>query len=165
MRTFLKYLLAVLGLTVTLCAQTSEPPRPYVDPALLARISKVSGFDSERVQRHFYILKNGGAIEIVARDANDDATIKAIRTFLKKESDFLSKGNLDTLAAMYGKPPESAAALKKLRDEVNIAMVPQEHGAVIRLLTVNPQAKAAVYDYLRFQIDQLKTGDPTEPQD
>jgi hypothetical protein len=48
---------------------------------------------------------------------------------------------------------------------VTYAMVPQENGGVLRMLTVNPTAKSAIHDYLRFQIDQLKTGDPTTPQD
>ncbi len=163
MRTLMRGLLAVLGLTITLSAQTSEPPRPYVDPVLLSRISKVSGFDTERVQRHFYVLKNGGAVEVTARDINDEQTIKAIRAFLKKEADLLTKGSMETVIAMYGKVPDSAPALKKLRDEINFAMAPTDNGAVIRMFTVNPQAKAAIYDYLRFQIDQLKTGDPRDP--
>jgi hypothetical protein len=142
-----------------------EPPKPYVDPALLTRATRVSGVDSERVNRHFYVLKNGGAVEITAKDANDDATIKAIQTYLKKESDLWMKGNFDNIAAVYGRAPEATTQLKKLRDNVTYAVVPEENGAVVRMLTINPMAKSAIHDYLRFQIDQLKTGDPTTPQD
>ena len=156
----------VLLLLILGTASLSQHPQPYVDPALLQRASRVTGIDSDRVQRHFYVLKNGGAIEITAKDANDEATIKAIRTWLKKESDFFTKGNYESAAAIYGKAPESTIQLKKLRDEVNFAMVQEDNGAVLRMLTVNPQAKAAIHEYLKFQIDQLGTGDPiTPPQD
>ena len=144
-------------------AVAQEPPRPFVDPALLSRASKVSGFDSERVNLHFYILKNGGAVEVTAKDPNDEATIKAIQAYLKKESDLWTKGNFETVTVVYGRPPEGTMQLKKLRDDVTFHAVQEENGAVIRMFTVNPTAKAAIHDYLRFQIDQLKTGDPTTP--
>jgi hypothetical protein len=139
------------------------PPKPYVDPELLTRVSRVSGFDSERVNRHFYVLKNGGAVEVTVKDPSDESTIKAIQAHLKKESDLWTKGNFDTVTAAYGRAPEGALQLKKLRDNVTFAVVQEENGAVIRMLTVNPQAKSAIHDYLKFQIDQLKTGDPTTP--
>jgi hypothetical protein len=159
----IRYVLSLFVLTLAVSAQ--ELPKPYVDPALLGRVNKASGFDCERVNRHFYVLKNGGAVEITVKDPNDDATIKAIQAYLKKESDLWTKGNFDTVAAVYGRPPEGTAQLKKLKDNVTFAVVPEENGGVIRLLTVNPTAKAAIHDYLRFQIDQLKTGDPTTPLD
>jgi hypothetical protein len=146
-------------------AAAQEPPKPYVDPALLSRAAKVSGFDSDRVTRHFYVLKNGGAVEITAKDPNDEATTKAIQAHLKKESEQLAKGNFEIVSGIYGRTPESAPQLKKLRDEITYAMVPQENGGVLRMLTVNPTAKTAVHDYLRFQIDQWKSGDPTTPQE
>lgn len=161
MRTKIGFIGAMLLMAAAAVAQ--EPPRPFVDPALLSRVSKASGFDSERVNRHFYVLKNGGAVEITAKDSGDEATIKAIQTYLKKESDLWTKGNFETVTAVYGRPAEGTVQLKKLRDDVTFAVVPEENGAVIRMLTVNPTAKAAIHDYLRFQIDQLKTGDPTTP--
>jgi len=148
-----------------MAVSAQEPPKPYVDPALLSRVTRVSGFDSARVNRHFYVLKNGGALEITVKDPKDEDTIKAIRSYLKKESELWTKGNFDTVATVYGRVPESTVQLKKLREDVTYAVVPEENGGVIRLLTVNPSAKAAIHDYLRFQIDQLKTGDPTTPQE
>jgi hypothetical protein len=164
MRSMFLCMASLLFLSV-IGAVAQEPPKPYVDPALLSRATKVSGFDSDRVTRHFYVLKNGGAVEITAKDPNDEATIKAIQAHLKKESDQLTKGNFEIAANIYGRTPESAPQLKKLRDDVTYATVPQENGGVLRMLTVNPTAKSAIHDYLRFQIDQLKTGDPTTPQD
>jgi hypothetical protein len=163
MRSTVGLVILLSCLSIGLAGQ--EPPKPYVDPALLSRATRVSGFESDRVNRHFYVLKNGGAVEITAKDANDESTIKAIQSYLKKESDMWTKGNFDTIAAVYGKAPEAIAQLKKLRDNVTYAAVPEENGAVVRMLTVNPMAKTAIHDYLRFQIDQLKTGDPTTPQD
>lgn len=151
-------------LTLALVGQTA-PPRPFVDPALLSRISRVAGFESERVNRHFYVLKNGGVTEVTVKDPADEATLKAIQTHLKKEAELYAKGNFENITAMYGKAPDSVVMMKKFRDEITYAMVPEENGAVIRMFTVNPQAKAAIHEYLKFQIDQLKTGDPTTPQD
>lgn len=163
MRSVVGLVILLSLLSIGLAAQ--EPPKPYVDPELLSRATRVSGFESDRVNRHFYVLKNGGAVEITAKDANDESTIKAIQSYLKKESDMWTKGNFDTVAAVYGKAPESTVQLKKLRDNVTYAVVPEENGAVVRMLTVNPMAKTAIHDYLKFQIEQLKTGDPTSPQD
>jgi hypothetical protein len=161
--TIIRTVLAMAVLAITLSGQ--ELPRPYVDPTLLDRVTKVSGFDSERVVRHFYLLKNGGAVEVVVKDPHDETTIKAVQAYLKKESDLWAKGNFDNVNAIYGKLPEGTPQLKKMRDSVTFAAVPEENGGVLRLLTVSPQAKSAIHDYLRFQIDQFKTGDPTAPQD
>jgi hypothetical protein len=162
-RSIIRAVMTLMMLTIASSAQ--EPPRPYVDPAFLNRVSKVSGFDSERVVRHFYLLKNGGAIEVAAKDPNDETTVKAVQAYLKKESDLLAKGNFENVNAIYGKLPDGTPQLKKMRDTVTFAAVPEENGGVLRLLTVNPQAKSAIHDYLRYQIDQFKTGDPTAPQD
>jgi hypothetical protein len=164
MRSMTQYIMATFLLLSTV-ALAQEPPRPFVDPALLNRVSKASGLDNERVDRHFYVLKNGGAVEVLAKNPNDEATVKAIQTYLKKESDLWTKGNFETITAVYGRPPEGTPQLKKLRNDVTFAVVPEENGAVLRMLTVNPTAKSAIHDYLRFQIDQLKTGDPTTPQE
>ena len=163
MRGAIRFAMIVMALAICAAGQSAPPPQAYVDPALLSRVTKVSGFDSDRVHRHFYLLKNGGAVEITAKDPNDQGTAKAIQAFLKKECDFWAKGNFDMISNMYGKVPDGAPMMKKLRDDVTFAAVPEENGAVLRMLTVNPQAKIAIHDYLKFQIDQLKTGDPTSP--
>jgi hypothetical protein len=157
--------MASLFFLLVIGAVAQEPPKPYVDPELLSRATKVSGFDSQKVTRHFYVLKNGGAVEITAKDPNDEATVKSIQAYLKKESDQFAKGNFESTTNIYGRAPESAPQLKKLRDSVTYAVVPQDDGGVLRMLTVNPAAKSAVHDFLRFQIDQMKTGDPTTPQE
>jgi len=162
-RSIHRCLLILIVLVIASVGQ--QPPKPFVDPSLLSRVNKVSGFDSERVVRHFYILKNGGAIEVSAKDPNDEATVKAVQVYLKKESDLWTKGNFENQTAIYGRLPEGTPQLKKMRDEVTFEAVREDNGGVLRMFTVNPQARSAIYDYLRFQIDQLKTGDPTSPQD
>ncbi len=129
------------------------------------RINRITGFDQSRVTRHYFLLKNGGAVEVTAKDENDKATVQAIQNYLKKEAESWTKGNFETVTQIYGRAPEGTPVMKKLRDDITFAAVAEPNGAILRILTINTQAKSAIYDYLRFQIAAHKTGDPTTPEE
>ncbi|HWR34520.1 MAG TPA: hypothetical protein VN622_01460 [Clostridia bacterium] len=117
------------------------------------------GFSQEKATHHFYLLKNGGAVEISAKDPNDAATVKAIQQHLEMQAKAFEKGNFDTPIQVHGKVPDGVPILKKLRKEITFESRQTDTGAVLRMFSINAQAKQAIHDFMKFQITEHNTGD------
>ncbi len=113
------------------------------------------------VVRHYWLLKNGGVIEISPKDANDSATMDLIQKHCEALVGNLGDGDFDATLPPGVAPPPSVAQLRKLRNQINFQAAPTDTGWSVRMLTIDPAATQAIQDFLRFQIAQRKTGDPT----
>jgi hypothetical protein len=54
-----------------------------------------------------------------------------------------------------------AAALAQLKDRVTYRFVETPKGGRVDIVTTHPEAIKAVHEFLKFQIADHKTGDPT----
>jgi hypothetical protein len=52
--------------------------------------------------------------------------------------------------------------MKEKRAAIRYAYAPTERGGLVTITTKDPAALAAVHEFLRFQISDHGTGDPTE---
>jgi hypothetical protein len=125
---------------------------------------KPTPIDQDKAIHHFYLLKNGGAVEVSAKDPSDKPTIDAIQKNLETQAKLFEKGNFDAPIAEHGKLPDGVNTIKKLRKEITFEVMQMDSGAALRMFTVNTQARQAIQDYLKFQIEERHTGDPTEVQ-
>ena len=153
-------LLAVSILLVPAATAAEEQAPTPTHQEMMDRSSKLMGFDMAKVNQHFYLTKNGGVVEITAKDPGDTGTIAAIQKHLGSEAKAWEKGNFDLPTQEHGKAPDGVFWMKKLRNEITFQAVPGDDGAVLRILTVNPKAKESVYEFIRFQINEHNTGDP-----
>lgn len=135
------------------------------DQASNERLQKILGFDLSKTTMHFWLLKSGGAIEIVAKDANDSATVNAIRKYLDREAKEWGKGNFDSVYALHGKDVDGVAGMKKLRDDITFDPKSIDGGGALRLFTFNDTARQAIQAYIRSEINEYHTGDPTAVAD
>jgi hypothetical protein len=126
--------------------------------------AKPMPFDQDKAIHHFYLLKNGGAVEVSAKDPGDKTTIDAIQKHLEMQAKQFEKGNFDAPTAEHGKVPDGVNTIKKLRKEITFEVMQMDSGAALRMFTVNTQARQAIQDFLRFQIEEHHTGDTTEVQ-
>jgi hypothetical protein len=117
--------------------------------------------DESKIERHYWLLKNGGAIEMVCKAPCESGTQTAIQNYLDSLTKAFEKGSFDSEFVSGASAPETVMTLRKLRDEVTFNAAPSEVGYTLRMLTVNPQARDAIYDFLRYEINNRKTGDPT----
>lgn len=127
---------------------------------LNSRFSKALGTDASKIVQHYYLVKNGGVIEFTAKDPNDSPTISAVQKYLDAQKDLFEKGKTDTDADVHGRVPDGVPTLKKLRNEITFFAVKTDEGAALRMFSVNDQARQAIQDFLKFQINEHKTGDP-----
>ena len=122
----------------------------------------VMGFSHEKTTHNFRLLADGGAIEARAIDANDADSIAAIRMHMKMIAKDFASGNFDKPREIHGRVPDGVKAMKELRAAIDYRYEELEKGARVRVVTNNDRARDAVHAFLRFQIDEHRTGDPKE---
>ncbi|MBA3637912.1 MAG: hypothetical protein M3541_15110 [Acidobacteriota bacterium] len=132
--------------------------------ALDARGATFMGFDQKATAHHFILTKDGGRIEVTAKNAKDTASVTQIRDHLRHiamvfaNGDFALPGLVHDTRAVPGVDAmrNHAAALSYTFEEI-------DRGALVRITGASLEAIAAVHEFLRFQITDHKTGDPLSP--
>jgi hypothetical protein len=126
------------------------------------RGDKAMGFSHERTTHHFLLFKDGGAIEVHAREAKDTESIAQIRKHLAHIAQMFSEGNFSTPRLVHDELPPGADLMAKMKNEIAYKYEETKDGARVRILTSHKQALAAIYDFLRYQIKEHQTGDSLE---
>jgi len=129
--------------------------------AAQSRGKGVPPLDESKIVRHYWLVKNGGIIEISPKDAADTATMDLIQKHCEALSAEFNAGSFESSVPAGSTPPPSIAQLKKLKNQITFAVAQTDTGWSVRMLTIDPTARQAVLDFLRFQITERKTGDPT----
>lgn len=155
---------AFLAFTALASAQSAAAaPDPFQE--MNARFSHVLGVSVDKVKLHFYLVKNGGVVDLTARDPSDSITISAIQKYLQNQKDLWEKGKENAVTDVHEKAPESAATMRRLRNEITFYMAKTDNGGDLRMFSINDQARLAIQDYMKFEITEHKTGDsPTTDQ-
>ena len=134
--------------------------------ALDARGAKFMGFDQQATAHHFILTKDGGRIEVTARDARDAASVKQIREHLQHIAQVFAKGEFALPVLVHDtRTVHVVDAMKRQIAALTFAFEEVTSGAHVKIAGANPDVIAAVHDFLRFQITDHKTGDPLTPRD
>lgn len=155
-RRTLSILIAFLALAALASAQAA-PQDPFEE--MNARFSRVLGVSVEKIVLHFYLVKNGGVIDLTAKDPKDAITVNAIQKYLQNQKELWEKGKESAVTDIHEKPPESAATMRKLRNDITFYAAKTDNGGDLRMFSINEQARVAIQDYMRFEITEHKTGD------
>jgi len=159
----IKAILTVLVLSSAIQAQQANPQTPEQQhSAMMNRGDAGMGFSQEKTTHHFILLKHGGAIQVSANDPKDDASRDHIRMHLSHIAKMFSEGDFHTPMFIHDTTPPGVPTMEKLHSEIRYQYEQTDSGAKIMIATANPKALHAVHEFLRFQIDEHKTGDPTE---
>jgi len=137
------------------------PAKP--DCEMMKRGEKGMGFSQQTTTHHFLLLADGGAIEIGTKDAKDTGTRDQIRQHLSHVAKIFSDGNFEIPMFIHDKTPPGVPAMTALRDEIHYDFEPTDSGGRVRIHTSNARAVEAIHEFLRFQIAEHQTGDPTSP--
>ncbi|HJR61305.1 MAG TPA: hypothetical protein VJ813_17975 [Vicinamibacterales bacterium] len=125
------------------------------------RGKRFMGFDQEAAGHRFLLVKEGGLIEVTAKDGSDAASIGQIRRHLTHIAGAFGKGDFDLPALVHDtKAVPGVEAMKKHAAALTFAFEPLDRGGQVRITAATPEAVAAVHEFLRFQIKDHKTGDP-----
>ena len=147
--------LAIL-LAVAAAAQTAETTRAAGVPG---RGDHVMGFDHTRTAHHFRLTRSGGRIEAEANDPSDVKSRDQIRAHLTHIAKMFSEGDFDAPMLIHETVPPGVPVMKEPKSSIQYRFEPTERGGRIVIRTGSAKALAAIHDFLRFQIDDHKTGD------
>ncbi len=118
------------------------------------------GFDQDKTTHHFTMSADGGAIEVAANDAADTASIQQVRSHLQEIATAFGEGDFGKPLATHGELPSGVPAMQRLEAAISYRYADTPRGAIVRIVTTNPEALAAVHQFLTYQVSEHKTGDP-----
>ena len=127
---------------------------------LTRRGEAVMGFDQSTTTHHFRLTAQGGDIEVTANDAKDSASIAQIRTHLQHIATSFAAGNFTAPMLIHAKEPPGVKAMKQAGDRIRYGFEEIDRGGIVKIATASPKLRAAVQEFLRFQIKDHQTGDP-----
>ncbi|HYL47476.1 MAG TPA: hypothetical protein VEU52_10650 [Candidatus Limnocylindrales bacterium] len=118
------------------------------------------GFSQTTTTHHFYLKKDGGVIQVEANSPDDLAAQDHIRMHLQHIAKSFSAGNFDDPMEVHDEVPPGVPVMKKLKTKISYRYESTPKGARVTIRTVDSEALAAVYEFLRYQIREHRTGDP-----
>jgi hypothetical protein len=120
------------------------------------------GFDQERTTHHFWLFKDGGAIDVSVKDAGDTKNREAIRSHLPHIAMMFGSGNFEAPMLVHDSanvPGTKAMAAHK--DAIRYEYAETPNGGRVSIVTTDREALDAVHAFLKYQIAEHKTGDPS----
>jgi hypothetical protein len=120
------------------------------------------GFSHDKTAHHFRLKDDGGIIEVTAISIDDKASRDQIRRHLKHIAKMFSEGNFSAPMFIHGQTPPGVETMKRSKAEIKYQYEEIDLGAKVRITTANTEAVKAVHEFLRFQIQDHRTGDPIE---
>ena len=126
-----------------------------------ARGEQGMGFSQTTTTHHFLLKSDGGAIQVEANDPADAASRAQIQMHLAHIAKQFASGDFDIPMFVHDTIPPGVLDMKRLRDKITYKFEETPAGARVVITTAEPQALAAVQQFLRFQIAEHKTADST----
>ena len=129
-----------------------QTPEHSVPAAILGE--KALGFDQRKAAHHFKLLPDGGAIEITA---NDPADLAPIRQQIANVAAMFGQGKFEVPTVTQN--PPGVDRMSQLKSDISYSAENLPAGGRVRITTTSLEARNSVHDFLRFQIQEHKTGD------
>jgi len=131
--------------------------------AMQARGKVVMGVDQYASTHRFDSLRDGGRIELRAK-GNDPAAIGAIRAHLRGIARAFAAGDFTAPMAVHEQTVPGTAVMAARRLALRYAYRDLPRGGEVRIVTRDPQALAAVHEFLAFQRSGHRAGGRAMPR-
>lgn len=118
--------------------------------AVQARGKVAMGVDQYTSTHRFDALPDGGRIEL-QRDVDDPAGIATIREHLQDIAKAFGKGDFTTPAYVHMQSVPGAPVMAARRALITYAFTPLPRGGALRITTTDPEAVAAIAQFMAFQ--------------
>ena len=150
---------ALAGQQSSSCAgHHADPHHDGVDQ----RGDQVMGFDHEKTTHHFRLTPTGGVIDVSANSPDDEASRDAIRSHLGHIAKMFTNGNFEAPMLIHDRVPPGVPVMKRDRKKIRWAYEETPAGGRVVATTTDSAALEAIHEFLRFQIEDHRTGDPTD---
>jgi hypothetical protein len=120
------------------------------------------GFDQDKTTHHFRLFDDGGAIKVSVNDPKDVKNRDAIRSHLPHIATMFGAGNFDAPMLVHESAKVPGTTMMAARKEqIRYRYQETRTGGRVDIVTSDREALAAIHEFLRYQIAEHKTGDPT----
>jgi hypothetical protein len=153
--------LFVATLSLTIAGQQAPPAQQSAhDHAQMNhRGAQVMGFDQDKTAHHFLLFEDGGAIDVSVKDATDKKNLDAIRAHLPHIAMKFGEGDFAAPALVHATNVPGTKELAELKTKLTWKYVETAKGGRVDITTTDPAALSAVLAFLKYQIEDHKTGD------
>ena len=126
------------------------------------RHQHTTGVPTDGTRHRFTLTKDGGSIRLSVEAPDQTASRDRIREHLQEISRSFSAGDFSMPTRIHDRLPPGAAAMKAHGGAIHYVYSERPDGGDVTIRTQDAAALAAVHEFLRFQILDHGTGDPTE---
>lgn len=95
-------------------------------------------------------------------DPADTASRDAIRGHLEHIASMFSEGNFDAPMLIHDRVPPGVPTMKRKKASIEWKFEETETGGRVRITSKDSEALSAIHEFLRFQIEDHQTGEPTD---
>ena len=118
------------------------------------------GFDQDRTTHHFTMSAEGGAIEVSANDLADQTSVRQIRAHLREIAVAFKRGDFGKPQATHNEVPSGVPVMQRRKDAITYVYSDTAGGGIVLIHSADPEALAAIHEFIRYQVREHKTGDP-----
>ena len=130
--------------------------------ALIERGEKGMGFSQTDTTHHFLIKPDGGVIQVEVNDPTDKTDRANIRKHLAHIAHAFRDGDFEIPSFVHDTLPPGVAEMQRRREKIEYSFEETPAGGHVIIATADQESLSAIHKFLRFQIEEHKTGDPTE---
>jgi hypothetical protein len=120
------------------------------------------GFSQQKTTHHFFLRKDGGAIQVTANSTGDTAGIEAVRMHLRHIAEAFQSGDFNIPMFVHDQTPPGVAAMTRLKGQIEYHYESMENGGRVAIRSASAEAIKAIHEFLKFQITEHQTGDALE---
>jgi hypothetical protein len=119
----------------------------------------VMGFSQTKTAHHFLLRRDGGVIEVTAKDPKDTVSQNQIRMHLPHITMAFASGDFTHPMEVHDQTPPGVLTMKRLKAQIQYKFEETDTGGRVLIHSHNAEAIQAIHDFLRFQIREHHTGD------
>ena len=154
------FLAAVIALVFS--QDTTSKPKQDSHDTINARGEHAMGFSQTATTHHFLLQPDGGVILVEANEPKDTVNRDNIRMHLGHIAHAFQNGDFDIPMLVHDSVPPGVPEMKRLQKQIRYSFEETPNGGRVVITTSDKDALTAIHRFLRFQIQEHKTGDPVE---
>ena len=138
-------------------APAAESDSAFVELQQRGAAEHAMGVDQYTSTHKFDDFEDGGRIQLV-RDMDDPEGAAQIQSHLRHIAQAFSEGDFDIPMFVHDREVPGTRVMAELRDEIEYEYSELPRGAEVRIRTENPEALAAIHEFLAFQRADHRAG-------
>ena len=153
-RPMLRTLLLATLCAIAACDRSRSSTAGATDSAFKAvqeRGAEVMGVDQYTSHHVFEDLPDGGRVVLARDDASDSIAVAIIRAHLRAIADSFSRGIFTDPSRVHAREVPGTSPMARLRGKISYDMVDRPGGGEVRITSSDPEAIAAIHEFLAFQ--------------